>query len=96
MSVINTEDWATYVRVSEQASAWFLEVMNYAEWEKGLDPIGASDMLGDLASFARLHFWDSKGDMVEPATIWKAFTESDAWKRYYPEDRQAFTGEQQP
>lgn len=54
----------------------------YAELEKGLDPIGASDMLEDLGAFTRILF--IKGEFADEASAWEKFNEQVLQPKYYP------------
>lgn len=68
---------------SEMAtSTWLIRVGDYAEFEQGLDPIGASDILHDLNRFAMMWLLDGY-EKIDPALIWENFVESDMYKRYW-------------
>jgi len=73
----NFEIWKQF---QEKRSNHLLTVMNYAEWDKGLDPIGASDMLTDLARFTYNMMHENV--FLPPEETWEQFTQSDAWKQY--------------
>lgn len=71
-----------------QFQMWRLDVLNYAEWEKGLDPIGASDMLADLSTFCAEEFIarleDGAETLPDPKVTWELFKSSNFWLKYYP------------
>ena len=58
------------------------EALEYAEVAEGLDPIGSSDILSDLATFAWDYcLWNGPTD---PDKIWREFKFSEYWERYWP------------
>ena len=50
-----------------------MAVNDYAEWEKGLDPIGASDMLTDWMQFITMQV--ASGEYETPEKSWVTFNE---------------------
>lgn len=69
------------VTEAQQATA---DVLDYAEIEVGLDPIGSSDMLMDLSKFSILRCLEH--GPAEPDVLWQEFKASNVWKKYYPDD----------
>lgn len=72
---LNNAEYAAY-----EANRYVDSVLDYAELQQGLDSMGASDLLGDLAMYAHA-CWDAHVEST-PADTWAEFTETAIYKRY--------------
>lgn len=71
---LNPTDLEEAQRAQAKANSLkLLAVTDYAEWEKGLDPIGASDMLSDLYHYAMMLIAEQR--YVDPETTWNQFSQ---------------------
>lgn len=59
-----------------------LELFNYAEWFEGWDPMGASDLIGALFSWMRVH--DNGTDA--PDVVMTKFKQSSTWEQFFPKE----------
>lgn len=61
-------------------ATWLMMVDDYAELHKGCDPIGASDLLGDLLNYARYRL-EIHGQ-IDPAVVWDEFMGTETFRQY--------------
>lgn len=58
------------------------EFISYLHWEKGYDPIGASDIVRDAAQWFRV---DSRVQDLTVEEAYQLFLESPVYKMYFPD-----------
>lgn len=60
---------------------WMVDLGNYAEDVKHLDPIGSSDIIADFTHHAVMQL--EKGqELPDPSIAWQEFTLSESFKKY--------------
>lgn len=80
-----------YREAAEAMDRELMELLGWAEWAEGgpgLDPIGASDMLSDLAQFFRNEYTHRMARGLTPQQWWEKFVASPIWEQYYPKEKE--------
>lgn len=63
---------------TEELINYTIEVTDYAEFELGLDPLGAGDLLYDLSRYAQWRFVEE--GYAKPEVVWEEFKETSFYK----------------